>query len=128
MPTDLWTTALLAILTVAQTIHIVVKRRQERLAKSVEPEVERRRYDVRLERRLTQIESALMALTIRMDRAGKELSALATKLQAMPQELQRDFLDLGLGQEWANQCKTDRQRLWDELARMRGPTRMVDRR
>lgn len=122
MRADLWASVVLVVLTIAQTIHIVVKRRVER---THVPDEDRRRYDLGLERRFNKIEADLQRVSERMDRAGRELSGLATKLQQMPNELKREFLDLQLGEEYARQCTTDRQRLRDDMRAMWDEVRAI---
>jgi hypothetical protein len=110
-------------LALVMILHLIVKRRERKRAREAnlmrDPRDERRtpaEYDPH---RIWQLEADVTALKTRMDRAGRELSDLATKVQGLPETLRDDFLILPLANEWAQQCKGDRIALHATIAELR---------
>lgn len=122
---DIVGTGTLAVLTVAQTLHIIVKRWQARKVQVGDPEANRRRYDVLLERRLGKMESRLEQSEQRMDHAGEEMSKLATKLQGLPTEFHRYFASKEVATSWAESCQRERRELRDEIGVLRDEIRVL---
>ena len=118
MTADHWGQALAAFLILAQTVHIWAKWRSTQKEHSPFG----RRWQDRVIWRIDALER-------RMEEAGEKMSDVATKLQALPEELRKQFLSLEMSQEYAKNCSTDRAALHDEIKRLqddlkRGPRRL----
>lgn len=73
-----------------------------------------------VQRDIEELRGKCEDLNKRMDRAGHEMSNLASEVQGLPDRMRRECISMELATQMFAESARDRDRIWQEIAKLEG--------